>query len=150
MTKVGILNCSNAVSDFKCCACKCFDSIDEKNGEFTRYDGDFKVVGMVSCSGCPTSIGAEKILNSVKPLVVMGVEKLHFSNCMLAVCPFKKKYEKIIKDNFPKLEIVYGTHEADKESAEVFMKSIKEVMVDVKTAIDVIPAVAESLADRTA
>jgi len=45
---------------------------------------------------------------------------------MTALCPFIKKYEKIIRENYPELAIIHGTHTPmDKK---VFQEKVKELL----------------------
>jgi len=45
---------------------------------------------------------------------------------MTALCPFIRKYEKIIQDKHPEIKIVYGTHTP--RDKEVFHKELKEII----------------------
>jgi predicted metal-binding protein len=102
MTRIAILTCGNVKNELSCSAAGCFKSFNERDGEFSRYKGDeeLQIVGLSSCAGCPTRLAPEKLLNKVKPLVEMGgAEKIHFSSCMLHLCPFINKYKTVIGPN---------------------------------------------------
>lgn len=136
MTKIGILNCSNAAREFGCCSCLCFKELAAQSGKFSVYEDGAILLGMVSCAGCPTAIAPEKIMKSVKPLAMLGIEKLHLSSCMTSFCPFISKYEKVIKEHFPNLEIVYGTHDASPEQAEEFHNCFKEILTSTNSIVE--------------
>ncbi len=131
MTKIGIINCENLKSDLSCSSVLCFKDLNAGAGSFKNYNGDVEIVGMVSCAGCPTAIGHEKILNKVNGLVSFGAEKIHLASCIMAICPFKAKYEKVIKEHYPNIEIVLGTHgerEHIKEEQEHFRGMVNSLL----------------------
>jgi predicted metal-binding protein len=50
------------------------------------------------------------ILKRVKPLIEFAkADKIHFSSCMAALCPFAKKYKQVIEEAYPNVEVVMGT-----------------------------------------
>ena len=131
MTRIGIINCGNLKNDLSCSSVLCFKDINAGAGTFKQYDEDFQVVGMVSCAGCPTAVGHEKILDKVNGLVSFGAEKIHLASCVMAIYPFKSKYEKIIKEHHPNIDIVMGTHgEAEhmQEEVEQFRGMVKTLL----------------------
>jgi len=108
----------------------CLKGINENEGEFERYKGigGAELVGLVSCTGCPTAVAPEKILKNVRSLTFLGLDALHLSSCMMDLCPFKKKYQKVIEENFPELEIVHGTHAAPPEAEAMFVEGMKKML----------------------
>jgi predicted metal-binding protein len=46
------------------------------------------LVGIISCGGCPTAIGADRVWQKVKALKEYGIEALHLTSCLVQVCPF--------------------------------------------------------------
>ena len=130
MARIGILTCSNTRQNSACSSFMCLKGINENDGEFERYkeNGGAELVGLISCTGCPTTVAPEKILKNVKSLTFLGIDALHLSSCMLALCPFKKKYQKVIEKNFPELEIVHGTHGATPETEEMFLEGVKRML----------------------
>ena len=98
MKKIGLLTCSNATQDLACSSFGCFHDFNQGKGEFVRYqdNGGAEMVGIINCAGCPTILTPEKLLQRVRTLAVSGVEAIHMTNCMLALCPFKKKYKKLL------------------------------------------------------
>jgi predicted metal-binding protein len=68
----------------------------------------------------------DKILRKVRSIAEFRVDALHFSFCMTAVCPFLNQYEEIIKEKYPNLELVRGTHQpVDKK---LFLKGLHELL----------------------
>jgi len=100
----------------------------KRKGLFARYDQGEKLdlVGIISCSGCPTLAAPEKILKRVRALAAYHLDALHFSYCMTALCPFLKKYEKVIKKEYPDLTIIHGTHTP--RDKELFRQEVKELL----------------------
>jgi len=113
MVRIGILTCSNMTNDLACSSTACLEDSYAGAGKFTRYAerGGARVVGIISCSGCPTLRAPEKILRRVRTLAAVGVEAIHFAYCLERNCPFKNKYRSILQAEFPAIEIVSGTHE---------------------------------------
>ncbi len=90
----------------------CLSDMRKRRGIFERYpiEEPLELIGIVSCAGCPTLAAPEKILKKVRSLAEFKLDALHFSFCLTAVCPFIKQYQKVIKKEYPDLEIVLGTH----------------------------------------
>ena len=130
MARIGILTCSNTRQNSACSSFMCLKGINENEGEFERYNdnGSAELVGIISCTGCPTAVAPEKILKNVKSLTFLGLDALHLPSCMMALCPFKKKYQKVIEESFPELEIVNGTHAAPPEVEEMFVEGMKRML----------------------
>lgn len=112
--KIGLMTCSNATQDLNCCSVGCFRDFDRRAGAFGEYpaDASLRMVGVISCAGCPTRVYPEKILKRVESLVEFGVRHLHFANCIVALCPFLKRYTDAIAAAYPDLHLVHGSHEA--------------------------------------
>ena len=68
------------------------------------------------------------------------LDALHFSYCMTALCPFLKKYQAVINENYPDLDVVHGTHIP--KDKEMFRDDVKELLcpsaMDVQDMNDVI------------
>ncbi len=128
MTRIGIITCANCAQETNCSSVVCFADMRKRRGHFDRYpkDEELAFVGLVHCTGCPTAVAPGKILKRIRSLVAYKLDVLHFSHCMTALCPFIKKYEKEIKNAFPELEIVHGTHQAG--DTEKFRQCIKELL----------------------
>jgi len=128
MARIGILTCSNCTQETNCAAVVCLGDMRKKKGFFERYMNEEKLdlIGIINCAGCPTLAAPEKILKRVKALAEYRLDALHFSYCMTALCPFLKKYQAVIKEAYPELTIIPGTHiPKDKER---FRKDVKELL----------------------
>jgi len=139
MPKIGILTCANATQDMCCSSAGCLASMRGRQGGFERYSKDepLDLAGIISCANCPTLAGYEKIIQRVQALIEFEVEVIHFSYCIDALCPFKSKYEALIKENFPEVEIVIGTHasklthEQYREKAKKLLCHPRQIMADI-------------------
>jgi predicted metal-binding protein len=100
----------------------------KRRGFFDRYakEKELHLIGIINCAGCPTIAAPEKILQRVNALAGYKLDALHFSYCMTALCPFIKKYQKVIIQAFPDLEIVFGTH-LPKDNKD-FRQGVKELL----------------------
>lgn len=129
MARIGILTCSNATQDLGCSSVSCLRDMRKKLGAFARYSDQEKLdlVGIINCAGCPTLAGPEKLLNRIRALVEFRIDAIHLTYCMGALCPFKNKYVAMLKEHFPQIEIVVGTHEAHITN-EQFRQEVKEVL----------------------
>ncbi|MGN1383024.1 MAG: CGGC domain-containing protein [Eubacterium sp.] len=123
--RISMLNCSNSTRNLNCCSVSCFADLQKRRGAFSIYPDDvnIRLVGVISCAGCPTIAYPEKILNRVDSVMQFRTEYLHISNCMLAFCPFVNKYIEVIQKQYPDLTIVKGTHE-DHVTQKEFRKSM--------------------------
>jgi predicted metal-binding protein len=113
ISRIGILTCSNATQDLGCSSVSCLNDLRKRKGAFKRYEEEdaLDLVGIISCSGCPTLAGPDKLLKRIKALTEFRIDAIHFSYCVDALCPFKGKFESLIKEQFPEVEVVIGTHE---------------------------------------
>lgn len=128
MARIGILTCSNCTQDTNCASVACLGDMRKRRGLFERYsdENQLDLIGIINCSGCPTLAAPEKILKRVKALAGYRLDALHFSYCMTVLCPFIKKYDKIIRENFSELEIIHGTHTP--KDKKVFQEEVKELL----------------------
>jgi predicted metal-binding protein len=128
MARIGILTCSNCTQETNCAAVVCLGDLRKRRGFFERYRTDDKLdlIGIINCAGCPTLAAPEKILKRVKALAQYGLDALHFSYCMTALCPFLNKYRAVIAELYPDLTVVMGTH-IPKDN-EKFRDDIKELL----------------------
>ena len=128
MTRIGILTCSNCTQDSNCASVVCLGDMRKRRGFFERYsaDSELHLIGIINCAGCPTLAAPEKILRRVRGLASYTIDVLHFSYCMTALCPFIRKYQMVIKEAYPDLEIVLGTH-APRDNSE-FRQGVKELL----------------------
>lgn len=117
MARIGIITCANMTNDLACSSAGCLEDSHAGKGKFTQYQerGGAQVIGIISCSGCPTLRAPEKILRRVRTLAASGVEAIHFAYCLERNCPFKNKYRQILQAEFPEIAFVSGTHEIPEE-----------------------------------
>ena len=113
MAKIGILTCSNATQDLGCSSVSCLSDFRKRKGTFAAYPGNDKLtlIGIINCPWCPTLTGPDKLLERIRALTDLGVDAIHFSYCLKALCPFKKKYKDALAQSFPDIRIVLGTHQ---------------------------------------
>lgn len=138
MSRIGILTCWNCTQELNCASVVCLADMRKKRGFFEKYkDQDTILVGIISCAGCPTIGAPDKILKRVKSLASFRVDAIHLSYCMTAVCPFINKYIKVIKETYPNIEIVEGTHKPlDKKT---FQEEVRELLcIEAKDITDLI------------
>lgn len=127
MKRIGILTCSNTTQDYACSSIACFQDFNTKKGTFAEYDKDgAELVGVISCAGCPTLYAPEKIFRRVKTLAASGVNSVHLANCVMGLCPFKNKYLKLLRNEFPQIEFIEGTHTVEPELEEAFVADFKQ------------------------
>ena len=128
MARIGILTCSNCTQDTNCASVVCLGDMRKRRGFFERYQNDEKLdlIGIINCSGCPNLAAPEKILKRVKALADYKLDALHLSYCMTALCPFLNKYQAVIAQAYPDLEIVSGTH-IPKDKMQ-FRSDVKELL----------------------
>jgi predicted metal-binding protein len=106
----------------------CLGDLRKRKGLFADYKKEepLTLIGIINCAGCPTLATPEKILKRVNALAGYRLDALHFSYCMTALCPFLKKYERIIRDAYPHVTLIHGTHTPrDKQE---FRAEVKELL----------------------
>lgn len=135
MVKVGILTCTNVTEDIACSSFGCLHDLNRDGGAFEQYrdKGGAELMGIINCSGCPTSLTPEKVLRRVKSLAVLGVDAIHTSSCMELLCPFKEKYAALINEKYPDIEVVRGTHDANEELEQGFSEAFKGMVSQPQT-----------------
>jgi len=140
MTRIGILTCSNATQDLGCSSVSCLADMRKRKGSFSLYPvGEpLDLVGIINCPGCPTLIGADKLIQRVKALTEFRIDAIHLSYCMKALCPFKRKYKTALEEAFPTIQFIIGTHE-EHITADEFKGKVKNVFNQPrKTMVDII------------
>ncbi len=103
--KIAIIRCDEHSN--VCAGYTCFPAIQNRTGQFEGYD-TIELVGFDSCGGCGRN-KADKILARALRLKEKGAEVIHFANCIVHACPFKKIYEKAMKEKVG-LPIIKGSH----------------------------------------
>ncbi len=140
MAKIGILTCSNATQDLGCSSVSCLADLRKRKGTFAVYPAEEKLtlIGIINCPGCPTLTGPYKLLGRVRALTEFGVDAIHFTYCMKALCPFKDKYKTALEEAFPKVRVVIGTHE-EHVTPDEFRRRVKKLFCQPRrTMVDVI------------
>jgi predicted metal-binding protein len=140
MARIGILTCSNATDDLGCSSVSCLADFRKRQGPFSKYPAEEKLtlVGIISCAGCPTLCGPDKLLQRIRGLTAFHIHAIHFSNCVMALCPFRKQYAKAIRENYPEVDVVSGSH-TEHISAEEFRNRTKKLFCQQqKSMIDMI------------
>jgi predicted metal-binding protein len=124
--KIGIITCSNAANDLDCCAAPCLHDLNKRLGKFKDYSSEssLRLAGIITCPGCPTLAYPEKIMRKVNALANFKVTSIHFSFCMVALCPFLNKYIEIIGKAYPDIKLIKGTHE-EHYTYEQFRENVK-------------------------
>ena len=128
MARIGIITCSNCAQETNCSSVVCFRDMRKRKGHSARYPKEefLDFVGFVHCAGCPTAVAPGKILKRIRSLADYRLDALHFSYCMTALCPFLGKYEKEVRQAYPDLEIVHGTHQP--ADTDRFREWVKEAL----------------------
>ena len=106
--KIGIITCSNAVNELSCCSVCCLADLDKRQGSFAQYPTEDRVrlVGIISCAGCPTLAYPEKIMSKVHSLAQFKAGTIHFSYCMVDTCPFQSRFAEAIRKQHPNILLV--------------------------------------------
>jgi predicted metal-binding protein len=139
MPRIGILTCSNATQDLGCSSASCLADFRKRKGAFKAYSEEAPVlVGVINCPGCPTLTGPDKLLQRVRALTEFRVDAIHFSYCIKALCPFREKYQNALREAFPDIKIVIGTHE-EHIAPEEYRDRVRRLFCQPrKTMVDVI------------
>jgi len=127
MPKIGILGCQSTTNDMNCVMVGCLGNLRNRQGSFADYDAaePLDLLGLVHCGGCPTAVGADRIWQKVQALVDYGIEALHLTSCLVQLCPFTQEFLKTIREQYPDLKIVEGTHPfQDLEAVKVGVKEL--------------------------
>lgn len=112
MAKIGILGCQSTTEHMNCVMIDCLGNLRNREGMFSGYSADEPVdlIGVISCGGCPTAVGTDRIWLKVKALTDYGIDALHLTSCMVYLCPFKDEFLRTIRWEYPELTLVEGTH----------------------------------------
>jgi predicted metal-binding protein len=93
--RIGIIRCQEHSSI--CPACHCLEAAYAKGGPFSKYD-KVEIVGIDTCGGCYHG-GAKKIIERALILKdYAGAEVIHLSDCIVDYCPWKKVFEKGLRE----------------------------------------------------
>lgn len=104
--RIGIIICDRYR---RCAGGKCFRSLRDREGAFTRYiDSDVEVVGYTTCDGCPGG----NIEYAVEEMKANGATVIHLATGLIVgypPCPYLTYFHSFIRARYG-LEVVYGTH----------------------------------------
>ncbi len=104
--KVGIIICDRYHT---CAGGKCFRSLRERVGGFSRYkDKEVELVGFTTCGGCPGG----NIESSPEEMKNNGAEIIHLATGFIVgypPCPYLEHFTKFVPEKFD-VEVVVGTH----------------------------------------
>jgi len=140
MARIGILTCANATQELGCSSVVCLADLRKRQGFFAAYPAEepLDLVGIMSCPGCPTVCGFDKLLHRVRGLTAFKVEAIHLSTCIKHLCPFQERYQAVLAETYPGLTIVPGTH-AEHLEARQFRELVQGLFAQPRrTMIDVI------------
>lgn len=128
MPKIGILGCSSTTQEMNCVMVGCLGNVRGRQGTFADYgpDESLDLVGIITCSGCPTAVGAGRIWQKVQAMVDYGIEAIHLTSCLVHLCPFKDEFLEVIRKEFPDVKVVEGTHPFQDPGA--FKAGVKELL----------------------
>lgn len=137
MSKIVIISCGNVKNECNCAGEGCLRAFNNKTQVFDRYkEEDIQLVGYSDCAGCPTLYAYGKILKKVKPLVeIAKAEKIHFSSCMVKLCPFVQKYKKVINEAYPNIEVIMGTDAYREQPLDTMTEIFKRLLTDTSNDI---------------
>ena len=104
--RIGIIICDRYRT---CAGGKCFRSLRNREGAFTRYRGmDVELVGYTTCDGCPGG----NVEYTVDEMSKNGAQVIHLATGLIVgypPCPYIKTFKDYIQKKYG-LEVVYGTH----------------------------------------
>lgn len=104
--KIGIIICDRY---HRCAGGKCFRSLRDREGAFSRYRGrDAVLVGYATCDGCPGG----NIEYAPEEMVRNGANVIHLATGLLVgypPCPRIGFFRDFIESRF-KVDVVVGTH----------------------------------------
>jgi predicted metal-binding protein len=119
--KIGIVRCD--ARSIECAGWNCFKAIDNKTGEFSRYD-KIELVGFDTCGGCNQG-KADKIVKKAKRLKEKGAEVIHLCNFIVGSCPSKEVYVKALRKRVG-IPIVEKTHGGPTPEQRAAFRAAKE------------------------
>ena len=136
MARIGILTCSNITQDLGCPASICLKDLRTKGGKFAGYADSIELVGIINCAGCAGILGADKLVHRIRALAELNVDAIHFSSCLIDFCPFKEQYRKMISENYPDIDVVFGTHDPPEGiTPEIFIQAVRELFRQPKSGM---------------
>jgi predicted metal-binding protein len=127
--RIGILTCANASRTLGCCSASCKTDFKNRDGMFKSYpkDQEVELISIASCPGCPTDVAPGGLLREVRALAKTA-QIIHFSSCIVALCPFKEKLMEPLKNKFPAIVFIAGTH-GTMTAGDEFWEKVKDFAV---------------------
>jgi len=105
-TKIGIIICDRYR---QCAGGKCFRSIRNREGAFSRYaDTEVEVVGFTTCDGCPGG----NIEYTGEEMTKNGATVIHLATGLVVgypPCPYIREFKAFLETRYA-VEVVVGTH----------------------------------------
>jgi len=106
MKKIGIIICDRWHT---CAGGKCLRSLEQRDGAFSRYQGEaVELVGYTTCGGCPGG----NVEYAPAEMKKNGAEIIHLATGLLVgypPCPYIDDFVQFIKVKYG-LDVVLGTH----------------------------------------
>ena len=122
MSRIAILYCKR-IKDHSCTACvNCFQGIQEKNGEFARYE-EINLAALTDCGDCPGLVVPRvKHLLQVLRASNRDIDVLHLGTCMklameTSACPIDFDELKIVLEKQLGVRVILGTYATGTQSA---------------------------------
>jgi len=56
------------------------------------------------------------------------VDAIHFSYCVTVLCPFTEKYTRVIREAYPEVNLVMGTHTPGTHTPREFQGEVREML----------------------
>jgi predicted metal-binding protein len=105
--RIGIIICDRYHT---CGGGKCFRSVRERAGAFSRYPADepLEVVGYSTCDGCPGG----NVEYVPEEMIKNGAEVIHLATGMVVgypPCPYLEYFQSFIQERYG-VPVVLGTH----------------------------------------
>jgi predicted metal-binding protein len=131
---------SNATRELGCSPVVCLADLQGSKDAFASYPKDETptLVGIINCPGCPTLTGPDKLLGRIRGLTEFHVDAIHISFCVKSLCPFAAMNAEALREAFPAIRIVQGTHEEHQTPEECRQRIRKLFRQDKKNMVDVI------------
>jgi predicted metal-binding protein len=117
MAHIAIIYCKK-IQDHSCIGCaKCYKGMDERQGEFARYEDDeLHLVALTDCGDCPgLTVPRVKLLHEVAGNLDRPIDVIHFGTCVklameTADCPIDWEDMQFLLEQKFDCEVVLGTH----------------------------------------
>lgn len=111
MEKILIIGCKKAMND-ACIGCsRCMVGFNRREGEFSQYEDDAELIGLLNCGDCPGAIIVTRMAQFAlwnKPMNEVPT-KIHVAPCIMDHCPYKDTLLAKIKAKSG-IDVIEGTH----------------------------------------